>query len=735
MALSTDNPLRYFIETAGQLHEVRELKGKEKVSTTFRFEVRFAVPLLQMPDPDELIKTDAALLLMRDGLVCRRIDGILTDVGVGASIRGVHEVELVLEPRLTLARLRTDLRVFRNKSVPEIVTETLSQIGVAPELRLKNTYEKRPYCVQWRESDLDFVHRLLEDEGIFYYFLPGDVMVLGDSPAAHEPVPATPVIPYRAGSALDRQLDAVTQIGRRASLTVGKVTLRDFNAETPSLNMDVEAKGPTPAGPEYYDYPGEYLAPPEGMRKAQLWSESFGTNAKALVGKSSCAGFAPGLTFKLFDAPISSYDRGYALLSIEHQYRRDADGFSIEFSALEDDITYRPPRTTFVPRILNPQTGIVTGPAGADDIYCDEYGRIKIHFHWDRRLPPDEDCSHWVPVLQDNTGSSSAIPRRDWEMMVHFMEGDPDRPVVLGRVYNAEDTFPVPLPVRKFCTSLKSLSTPTRDGTNEIQIDDENGKEYILIHAERDQNIVVANDKTETILFNENSQVRRNESITIGVNHTLTVGKDIVPQVVGNQTWATAGNRTRQTGSAETASVMGNRTVSIGGMHLFNIDDSASTTANNLKEQVGGVVLEVSAKNNGTEVGENGKRIVGGAIVELAAENKAETATKKRIETIGGVLFQKAAKELKVKAGLKRLTKVGAIYSADSQKQLSISGAEELSMLSATATHKGTKTVTLKVSDTVVLLKDGLIKIETKKEVALKISGKNDQGAGKSEQI
>ncbi len=733
--MATDNPLRYFIEAGGELHEAREVTGAEKVSTTFRFEIRFAVPLLQMPDPDALVKTDATLVLMRDGLPVRRIDGVLTDVAVGASIRGVHEVELVLEPRLTLARFRTDLRVFRNMTVPQIVMDTLSQIGVTPSQRLSGSYDKRPYCVQWRETDLDFVHRLLEDEGIFYYFLPGDVMVLGDSPAAYEPIAGIPVVPYRAGTAMDRQLDSVTTIGKRASLTVGKVTLRDWNPELPSLDMDVEAAGPTPDGPEFYDYPGEYLTPPEGTRKAKLWSESFGTNAKALVGRTSCAGFGPGFTFKLTDAPIASYDRGYALLSVEHSYRRAQDGFSIGFSALNDDVTYRPPRVTFVPRILNPQTGIVTGPAGADDIYTDEYGRIKIHFHWDRRLPPDEDCSHWVPVLQDNTGSSSAIPRRDWEMMVHFLEGDPDRPVVLGRVYNAEDRFPVPLPTRKFCTSLKSLSTPTRDGTNEIQIDDESGREYIMIHAERDQNIVVANDKTETILVHENSLVRRNESITIGVNHTMTVGKDIVPQIVGDQTWSTGGNRNRKTGAAESAAIQGNRTKTIGGMHLMQVDDSSSTTAKELKEQVGGVVLEVSAKNNGTEIGENGKRIVGGAIIELAAENKAETATKKRIETIGGVLFQKAKKELKVKTGEKRLTKVGASYIADSQKQLSLTGAEELSVLSATATHQGTKSVTLKVQDTVVLLQGGVIKIETKSDITLKISGSNDQGAGKSEQI
>jgi len=733
--MSADNPLRYHVEVGGQRYEAREVSGREAISTPYQLTARFSVATAFEIDPEAQIKSEAALVLMRDSAPVRRIDGIITDISLSASVRGVHEVEIVVEPRLALARHRTDMRVFRNMTVPEIVMDTLSQIGVVPTLRLAETYTKRPYCVQFRESDLDFVHRLLEDEGIFYFFLPGDEMVLGDGPSAYEPLPDGTTIRYRAGMGMDRHQDAVIEIGHRASLTVGKVTLRDWNPEHPSLDMDAAAPGPTPAGPEYYDYPGEYEQPAEGTRKARLWSESFATQARAFQGRSLSGRFGAGFTSALTDAPIASYDRGYVISAVEHAYGRLRDGFSIGFEALPDDFTYRPPRTTPVPRVLNPMTGFVTGPAGDDDIYTDEYGRVKVHFHWDRRLPPDDDCSHWIPVLQDNTGHSSAIPRRGWEMLVHFLEGDPDRPVVLGRVYNAEDTFPVPLPERKFCTSLKSLSTPTRDGTNEIQLDDEAGKEYVMIHAERDHNIVVANDKTETILLHENSTVRRNESVTIGANHTMKVGRDMVPQVGGNQTWATGGNRQRKTSEGENAAVVQNRSVTIGGTHLIKVEDSSLATALNLREQVGGVILEVTNKSNATEAGENGARIVGGASIELATENQAETATKKRVETVGGVLFQQAARELKIKAGEIRSTQVGGMLSIQAQKQLSVTGAETLEVRSDTAAHQASKTVTLKVQDSTVLLKDGLIKIETLSTISLKVSGENNQGAGKSEQI
>ncbi len=180
---------------------------------------------------------------------------------------------------------------------------------------------------------------------------------------------------------------------------------------------------------------------------------------------------------------------------------------------------------------------------------------------------------------------------------------------------------------------------------------------------------------------------------------------------------------------------MGNRTKTIGAMHMIQLDDSASMTSESLTEQVGGVILEMSNRNNATEAAKNAVRAVGGAVIELANENKAETTVKKRIETIGGVLFQKAKKEIKIKSGQTRFTKVGFMYSADSQKMLSLAGAEELSVLSATAVHQGKQRVTLKVGNTIVLLADGVIKIETGKEISLKVSGDNNQGAGKSEQI
>src|SRR5262249_12349836 len=189
-----------------------------------------------------------------------------------------------------------------------------------------------------------------------------------------------------------------------------------------------------------------------------------------LVGTTSSARFAPGRTFTLEGSPGDT-DGELVITSVEHAFHVERGGYSAGFGALDAKVPFRPPRRTPVPTLPNPLTGFITGPEG-EDIHTDEYGRVKVHFHWDRGFPPDDTCSHWIPVVQDNTGHSTAMPRIGWEVLCQFLEGDPDRPVVLGRVYNAEDTFPAKLPDEKTHSALKSLSSPTRDATNEIPFTD-----------------------------------------------------------------------------------------------------------------------------------------------------------------------------------------------------------------------------------------------------------------------
>ncbi|MFO0758403.1 MAG: type VI secretion system tip protein TssI/VgrG [Byssovorax sp.] len=733
------DPLRYFLDLGGQTYRARELVGTEGVFMPFRFEIRFAEAEGAVIDPDKLVRSDVSLRLMRDGHLVRKIDGIASSISVGVAKNRAPEVKVVMEPRYAITKLRTDIRIFRKKTVPEVVVEVLNGLSVKTELRLSGTYERREYNVQFRESDFNFVERLLEDEGIFYFFLEGDVMVLGDTAASYEP--NGPLLPFRAGSGLDRNEDAIFSMGARSAMGPSKMTLRDFNPEHPSVNMEVHADTPCPGGPEHYDYPGEYLDPGLGQKKVALRAEAVKVQHAAVLGKTFAGQLFPGGLFQVMGAPAPVEDGGYVVTKIEHAMDAKTQGFSSRFEALDADVIFRKLPTTEAPRLLNPITGIVTGPAG-EDIYTDEWGRVKVHFHWDRLQPYDDTCSYWIPTVQDNTGHSVAIPRIGWEVLVHFLEGDPDRPVVLGRVYNADDTFPQRLPEMKTRSALKSLTSPreSRDsgnitGTNEIQFEDLVGEERIFIHAERDQNVVIANDKKEQVGNNETRVVKRDEKITIGANHTANIGGDFLPTVQGNQTWSVGGDRKVSVDNSDSANIQKDRTTTIGGMHFRRIGtDDRVVVQKNQTEKVGGVILEVALRNDTFAVEEVSSLIVGGAIVEIAAEGKMESAAKGRAETVGGLVYEQADERIDIRVDKTRETNVGASLSVDATKEMLLVGIEKLSTLSATGKVKGDK-LTLRVGNSEITMKEGVIGVKAPDQITIDTTSDNVLGSGTSTQI
>jgi len=734
--MSSEKHLRYHFEVGPLEFPAREVRGKERIFEPFHFEIRVALPVTF--DPDEIIWKEASLSMVREGVV-RTVHGLVTDAWVGGSTRGMHEAVFILEPRLALMRLRQDIRLFRNKDAVEIVLEVLAGHGIVPEKRLAGSYAKRPYCVQSRETDLDFVHRLLEDEGIHYFFREDGGMVLGDSTAAYDKISGIPVLPFRPGSGLDHDEECITEIGAEARFLAGKVTLRDFNAEHPRLDMDVMAEGPTPVGPEYYDYPGEYELPAEGQKKVSKMGEALACAAQELEGQSFSARLLPGHTVTLLGAPPGIADGEIVLTEVLHDFHVTQSGFAVAFEALPASVSFVPARVTPPPVLTDPLTGFITGPPG-EDIHCDEYGRVKVHFHWDRLFPYDDNCSHWIPVLQDNTGHSMSIPRIGWEVAVHFLEGDPDRPVVLGRVYNPLDPPHLLLPLNKTRSTIKTLTSPrspNRDdsGTNEIYFDDIAGIEFIQYLAEKDQNVVIANDKTETVLLNEQDVVERDERIAIGVDHTATIGSTTSGTVKQNQDWTVGGNRDISVAEADQTTVLGNHSMSIGGMHFRRIaQDDTSMAQKKNTELVGGVVLEASMKDNTNYGTKLSTLVVGGAHVEIAKENKNEGVGRARAEVIGGAVIVNAGGEIGLRADKKRATTVGGTLSVTAAKEMTLVGVEKLQTQSATAAFESPSGILFKVGETQVLMKDGAIELDAGTEIKLTVTGKNEQGAGTASQ-
>lgn len=727
-------PLLYVLELGGARRPCYRVRGTEAMSSPFRFEVELQVPPGDPLDPDELVGAAAVLHLEQKDTI-RSISAVATRVRRGVTRKGVAghaPVLVVLEPRLALARHRVDIRVFRDKSADRIAAEVIGAVGPVA-LRLSGSYVQRPYCVQMRESDLDFASRLLEDEGIFSYVDDAGTWVLGDAPGAY--LPSIGVLPFRHGSGLDRNRDAVHEIGWTGEATAGRVSLRDFNHEQPSLDMDVSAPGPTPWGPEWYDYPGEYEQPSEGVAKAKLRAEALTCKKRRLAGRSFAGGLRPGARFALTEAPAGIEDGDYVVTRVVHDFTRER-GFSCDFEALKADVVFRPAVITPVPTQPNPLTGFVTGPAGAD-IHTDAWGRVKVHFPWDRLQPKDDQCSHWIPVLQDNTGESSAVPRIGWEVLTHFLEGDPDRPAVVGRVFNPEDPLQEDLPKHKTRTSLMSLSSPRSKGGatgfNMIRFDDVAGAQCIDVHAERDQRIVVGNDQTEQIDSGELRIVQGNEVVEIGTEHRVNVADEDRPIVDGNRSLTVGANREVKVKSAASTSVGGNNTLTIGGSHrrVMGLDDSTSTK--NLKESIGAIVLEGSLKTNSTTAGRISILAVGGAIIEIARVSKSESANKARVEAVGGIFFTKAGEDVGTRANKSRKLAVGALYSAKSKKEMLIAGREKLTTKSLSCTLES-PAITLKVGDTTVILKDGKIAMHATKGILIETQSDNKQGATTSTQ-
>ena len=736
--MATQDPILYFIELGGTSYRVKTIQGEEALSRTYHFEITLHVEPDDPLDPDAVVGSDAALLLSRETTL-RRIQGVVTRVQRAATRTGDAgggRVRLVLEPRLATARHRVDIRIFRDKTAPEIVAEVIGAHGVEVAQSLVGSYVRRPYCVQMRESDLDFAARLLEDEGIFYAVGDDGRMVLGDFTAAYADGPG--VLSFAHDAGLLEQRDAIYHIGWVGRATAGKVSLRDFNPERPRLNMDVSAQGPTAWGPEWYDYPGEYELPAQGQSKVNLRAEALACQKRRLAGRSASGRLATGACFSLVDAPPGVDDDEYVVTKISHAWDRAESSFSLGFEALPRAMVFRPPLVTYVPILPNPLTGFVTGPAG-EDIYTDAWGRVKVHFPWDRLQPKDDTCSHWIPVLQDNTGRSSAMPRIGWEVLCQYLEGDPDRPVVLGRVFNAADPFMEELPIRKTRISLQSLSSPRaqdgRSGYNMIRFDDLAGAQEIQVHAQRDQNIVVANDQSENVGAAEARLVKGNESVRIGADQRVAATVDSVGKVDGNQSVSIGGSRTATVTGTHTDSVKKDHSLTIGGSHLrvAHTHDNV-IAAVELTEIIGGTVIESSGMTNTVTGGKSSVLIVGGSVVEVAKLGKSEGTSERRDETVSGIFFVKADERIGTRAEESRVSNVGGSYLVLAQKELLIAGLEKLSVQAKTADFSGATSITLKVADTVIKLEGGNITMVGPKTISIETQSQNALGSGTSSQ-
>jgi type VI secretion system secreted protein VgrG len=617
--------------------------------------------------------------------------------------RGKYFVyQMELRPWLWMLSLTSDCRIFQGKTVREIIKAVFADHGIAKfEEKLSGNYTPWSYCVQYRETDLNFVHRLMENEGIYYYFKHEQgkhTLVLSDAPSSHAPYGGYETIPY-VGQIDTKRDDRETVLTWQLSsrLQPSKVVLTDYDFERPSVDLkQMREHGDTPAPDKFeiFDYPGEYVKEADGEHYAVTRLHEFQGGFKQASGTSDARGLCCGFNFKFkgFTRPkedgeyiirrtlITVAESGYEGLTTQNE----GAAFECSFEAMPSSQPFRPPRKTPKPIVQGPQTAVVVGPSG-DEIFTDKYGRVKVQFHWDREAKKKdlkENSSCWVRVSQPWAGKNfgfQAIPRIGQEVIVDFLEGDPDQPIITGRVYNAEQMPPWDLPANMTQTGVLTRSTKggAYGNANAIRFEDKKGAEQLWIHAEKNQDIEVENDEThwvghdrkKTIDHDETTQVKHDRTETVGNNETITIGVDRKETVGANETISIGANRTETVTGNETITIVGNRsitvqssetaTVALQRTHAVGINETIAIGA--AQEVAIGAYQTVNVgANQDVNVGANRSVRSGSNLSTTVGADESRSVTNGRSTSIGKDDALKVGKNFVLEAGDSITLKTGS---------------------------------------------------------------------------
>jgi type VI secretion system secreted protein VgrG len=541
---------RFTFESSGYEgdEELRVLRfsGYEGISDLFRFGIELACKDAEI-DLDAVVGQPARLLLHHaDG--ARTIYGIISrfEQSVAGETFTPYYAELV--PTVWLLTQCYRSRIFQNMTTQEIIEQCLTDIGIESDyyrFALQSSYDPRVYCVQYRETYWNFIARLMEEEGIFFFFEHADekdVLVMADSDSAHEDIEGESAVLYRPRSGAVEAEEFIYDFRYSQQVRTGKYAVKDFNFETPSLGLLKEDEADRNPELEVYEFPGLHATDDRGQTIAELRLEMSQALRLQGQGRGICRRFAPGYKFSLEDFPRADLNQDYLLVSIQHEGvqplgQDDAGGhyeYNNHFRAIPADVPFRPARKTPKPVVEGTQTAIVTGPSG-EEIYVDEYGRVKVQFHWDRDGQMDENTSCWIRVSQLWAGQGWGamwIPRIGHEVIVDFIEGDPDRPIIVGRVYHAENTVPYTLDDEKTKSTIKSNSSKGGGGSNEYRFEDKKGEEEIFQHAQKDLLIVTENDKTQNTGHDEKLTIGNDRTKEVKANEKTTVHKNRTEEVL-----------------------------------------------------------------------------------------------------------------------------------------------------------------------------------------------------------
>jgi type VI secretion system secreted protein VgrG len=593
LPISQDNRLLQLVTPLGKdFLLLDKFRGQEGLSRLFRFELDLVHEEVQqggMPtviDPAQILGQHMGVALVQPDGAVRYFSGIVSQFTQGNTDERFTYYRAIVVPLVWVLTQRSQSRIFQHLNVPDILREIFENFDVTYEIQ--GTFDPREYCVQYRETDFDFASRLMEEEGIYYYFEHnenGHKMLVANTQQSHRDCPERHEIPFELNVTSEEGfISFVSNWLVRHQLQSGKYTLWDHNFQLPHKKLEAEEVSRFPVGNndqfEVYDFPGNYANRFDGIdrggsEQASDLQKIFTDNSRTTLIRmqerdaeyqvisawSNCGPLTAGHKFKLFNHPVEANNIEHILVSIEHEAEQSPDLVSHEERdlAYQNSFTcipvgpYRPPRKTPKPSVRGTQTAIVVGPSG-EEIFVDKYGRVKVQFHWDREGQADADSSCWIRVAQNQAGlkwGSAFWPRVGQEVVVDFLEGDPDRPIIVGSVYNANEMPPYTLPDEKTKTVMfKSLSSKGGGGFNEFRIEDKKGSEQIFINAERntdvrtkndrfeftgnENHLIVKSDQLEQVGGDKHLQIKGDQNEKVGGTVSLTVTQDMQEKVGSN---------------------------------------------------------------------------------------------------------------------------------------------------------------------------------------------------------
>jgi type VI secretion system secreted protein VgrG len=725
------------------------MHGREELSRLSEYNLDLLSPKNDL-DPDKILGKNVTVKLALPDDSTRYFNGFVTRFAQGGSYGRYIRYSAVVHPWLWFLTRTTDCRIFQEMTVPDIVQKVFADHATADfKLALTGTYRKWNYCVQYRETDYNFVTRLMEEEGIYFYFTHTDghhTAVLTDSTSKHTTTPGYDKIPFAAPEQLVKpELEHINSWDFARSIQPGVYVHDDYDLERPSVELKTKKVLPrtyAPSDYEIYDYPGHYLQKADGEQYADVRINEFGTQFETSRASSNVKGIHVGALFTLEDYPRDDQNAEHLIVSASYDlefsdYEALPGGggtsYVNSFVAMSSKQQFRPRRLTPKPFVQGPQTAVVVGPAG-DEIYTDKFGRVKVQFHWDRLGKKDQNSSCWIRVSHPWAGKgwgAVSTPRIGQEVIVDFLEGDPDQPIITGRVYNAENQPPFGFPAGAVLSGMKS-QTHKGSGYNEISADDTAGKEKLTIHGqydmnstiEHDQTLTVHNNRTDTIDVNDSETVGNNQKIAIGVNQDTTVGANQTLKVGASRTVNVTANQTTTIGAAQSVSVGATKTETIAVAKALTIGAGYQVS-------VGGGMNETIGAAKAEEIGGAKIVAVGGLSAEVIGALKVVKAGSSISESAGTNINMKAGASIGISSGAKFAANAGATMTlgasgdltAASKAKVLIEAASEMLLKCGGASIALKSGGEIIIKGTKITVKGSDIKVEGSGDVNLKAGG------------